>query len=247
MEYRYVKAPVKNYYKSARPAGGRWRRLVPSVLITFGSILLANVAWPLIFSGLIVGGELRRDQILSPLPAEFISVIPAGAAVDYTNARNWFPQADFTNSALYGVDSYSISIPSLKINNAKVIIGGDNLEEGLIHYPGTAVPGQPGSPVVFGHSILRQFYAPEESNPDRYVSIFSTIMTLKDGEEIVVDYDGIVYTYKVKDKVVVKPEDVFILQQQLNSRDLKLVTCFPEGTYLERGIVIAELVDVGGQ
>ena len=264
MEYRYVKAPIKTVYEYQEPRKeSKWRKLLPSVLLTLGSIMVANVVWPLVSGGVLVGSQLRREQILSPLPAEFISVIPQarslqqeggmnnpltvlGTETDYTNARNWFPTAEFISSPEYGVETYSISIPALDIEDAQVIIGGVNLEEGLIQYPGTSIPGQPGSPVIFGHSILRRFYAPQKSNPDRYVSIFSTIMTLDNGEEITVDYDGITYTYKVKEKVVVKPEDVFILQQQLNTRELKLVTCFPEGTYLERGIVIAELVDVKG-
>jgi sortase A len=69
-------------------------------------------------------------------------------------------------------------------------------------------------------------------------------MTLDEGDEILVDYDGIQYVYKVREKVEVQPEDVFILQQKLNNRELKLITCVPEGTYLRRGVVIAELVDL---
>jgi sortase A len=257
MRYRYVKAQVKvqEYGEGRR----KFSRLLPSILVTLGSVLIANVAWPIVSHELLVSPKIRREPILSPLQSEYIDVVPQsngvsmtlgkpdrvlGLDVDYTQAKNWFPTAQFGASETYGTDRYKISIPAVDVEDAEVIIGGESLEEGLIQYPGTAEPGQLGSPVIFGHSILRQFYAPSKSNPDRYMSIFSKIMTLDEGDEILVDYDGIQYVYKVREKVEVQPEDVFILQQKLNNRELKLITCVPEGTYLRRGVVIAELVDL---
>ena len=70
-------------------------------------------------------------------------------------------------------------------------------------------------------------------------------MTLDTGDEIFVDFDGITYKYVVKDKLEIKPEDIFILQQRYNNRELKLITCVPEGTYLRRGVIVAQLVDFG--
>ena len=69
-------------------------------------------------------------------------------------------------------------------------------------------------------------------------------MTMKTGDRIFVDYDGIKYTYEVKDKVEVSSEDLFILEQQYSGRELKLITCVPEGTSLRRGVVVAQLVDL---
>jgi LPXTG-site transpeptidase (sortase) family protein len=66
-------------------------------------------------------------------------------------------------------------------------------------------------------------------------------MTLKIGDEIIVRDDAITYTYKVTSKTEVKPTDVFILDQDQTSRQLKLVTCVPEGTTLRRGVVTAVL------
>jgi LPXTG-site transpeptidase (sortase) family protein len=170
--------------------------------------------------------------------------------LDFTNLSNWFvsgampdlaaedSQADVTSV------EYTLEIPSLNIYNAKVKIGGTDLNASLIAYPGTALPGDPGAPVIFGHSILRQFYNPSEKNPNRYNSIFSTIMTLKNGDKIYVTHDDVRYTYMVTDKTEVQPEDVYILNQRYDVRQLKLVTCTPEGTYLRRGVITAQLVEV---
>jgi LPXTG-site transpeptidase (sortase) family protein len=140
------------------------------------------------------------------------------------------------------VQEYTIDIPTLNITNAVIKVGGSNLDESLIAYPGTAMPGEFGAPVIFGHSVLRQFYNPSEKNPRRYNSIFSTIMTLKPGDKIYVTADGVKYTYLVQDKSEVKPEDVYILNQDFGSKKLKLVTCTPEGTYLRRGVITAQLI-----
>ncbi len=170
------------------------------------------------------------------------------AELDYTNLSNWFEDDSLTDlknrtSALSEqIGSYILEIPGVGIQRAEVKIGGTNLEESLIQYPGTSLPGKHGSPVIFGHSVLRQFYNPKQSNPRRYNSIFSTIMTLEKGDKIYVKYGDVKYTYMVQSKTEVKPTDTFILSQDYSQRQLKLVTCVPEGTYLRRGVITAQLV-----
>ena len=171
--------------------------------------------------------------------------------LDYTNLNNWFPnltpeQADVlaTSEVTAGAQAsteYTLDIPAVKVEEARVKIGGTTLDKNLIQYPGTANPGDPGSPVIFGHSVLRQFYNPSVKNSRRYMSIFSKIMTLKHGDKVYVTRDGVKYTYTVQEKTEVKPEDVFILEQNYDAKTLKLITCVPEGTYLRRGVVIATL------
>lgn len=172
------------------------------------------------------------------------------SSIDYTNLANWFttatlPKVDYQlNQPKDAVTEYSISIPAIKLENALVKVGGNDLNQSLIAYPGTALPGEFGAPVIFGHSVLRKFYNPSEKNPRRYTSIFSYIMTLKPGEDkIFITIDGITYTYLVQDKTEVKPEDVYILTQQYDAKRIKLVTCVPEGTYLKRGVVTAQLIE----
>jgi sortase A len=166
-----------------------------------------------------------------------------GNEVDYTDPSTWFPQAAFGVPGA-GQAEYYLSIPSLNIESAKVVVNGQDLDKNLIHYQGTALPGQLGSPVIFGHSVLRQFYNPSIDNPDRYVSIFSKLMTLKNTDKIYIDFDGIRYTYEVKDRFEVKPEDIYVLEQRYTNKELKLITCVPEGTYLRRGVILAQLVNL---
>ena len=158
-------------------------------------------------------------------PGEKLQEIETGpvvvdAELDYTNLSNWFEDealAELENrTSLLSSQTgeYMLEIPELDIHNAVVKIGGTDLDESLIQYPGTSLPGKPGSPVVFGHSVLRQFYNPKESNPRRYNSIFSTIMTLEKGDKFYVKYGDVKYTYVVKSKKEVKPTDTYILSQE---------------------------------
>ncbi len=241
--------------------------LVPVGLIGIGLYLLGNAVIPLTSYYATDFRANSEYKLLAPIPAqEVLDVTPlaveathsgqtAGVSdnrdgpvildteLDYTNLSNWFKDersqilADETEGK-----TYFLEIPQLEIEKAKVEVGGTNLDENLIAYPGTARPGETGAPVIFGHSVLRQFYNPSQQNPRRYNSIFSYIMTLENGDEIFLIDGEVTYRYLVRDKTEVKPEDTYILAQQHDARKLKLVTCVPEGTYLRRGVVTAELV-----
>jgi len=215
----------------------------------------SQLTLPVPRSALQTGNRLVLGQTISSSRPAASQTEPAGQStgpevitqdLDYTNLANWFGGLELPELASDQPDAasqtYVLEIPDLDINRAEVVVGGTDLNNSLIQYPGTADPGQSGAPVIFGHSTLRQFYNPDRSNPQRYISVFSTIMTLDNGAEIKVTKDGVTYRYQVVDKFEVQPEDVFILTQSYDQEQLKLVTCVPEGTYLRRGVVVANLV-----
>ncbi len=242
--------------------------LLPLALIVTGLILALSALWPLI-DYYLPWKKQEELALLSPIPHSQLllstPLISAQArvdfedeqennnanlgpvildqALDFTDLSNWFSsdlEVPELNKSQFV--EYTLDIPSLNVINAKVRVGGTDLNQSLIHYPGTALPGQLGAPVLFGHSVLRQFYNPSENNPRRYASIFSKIMLLERGEKIYLTHDNVKYTYIVQSKTEVKPDDTFILAQRYDVRQLKLVTCTPEGTTLRRGIITAQLV-----
>ena len=239
---------------------------MPLILILVGIILAGSAAWPIISQ--VLPQNDHSNNLLSPLSntqlANTNNLVFAKSnlidensetnvvldepvildySLDYTNLSNWFDEQSNTFSDIdYQVEEYRLDIPGLDVNNAKVRVGGTDLNKSLIQYPGTALPGEPGAPVIFGHSVLRQFYNPSEKNPRRYTSIFSKIMTLKQGDKIYLTYNNVKYTYQVQSNTEVQPTDTFILAQRHDARQLKLVTCVPEGTVLRRGVVIAQLI-----
>ena len=238
--YRYVKAvklrPVKRSF------------VVSFVLMGVGGLLVLWVAWPIISFSLFSEGFLSKTvspvadaSVLVKAPQVFSPVAfaaDAGGVVDYTNANVWFPTSP-QKKVVALVNSYTISIPSLRIKNAQVQIGGDDLSKSLIHYGGTSLPGEFGNTVIFGHSSLPQLF-----NPNNYKTIFSELPSMKTGDTFSIYYDGISYTYSVFDLVVVDPTDLSVLEQKYDDSYVTLVTCVPPGTYWKRLNVHARLKKV---
>jgi len=200
-----------------------------------GVTILASVIYPIASYEIVA--RSKYPDLISPVVIDDKSTLES---YDFTKASNWFPRgAKKEEFESQNVEKYSISIPALGIENATVSIGGEDLSDSLIQYPGTQVPGKIGNSVIFGHSILPIFY-----NPKNYISIFSTLQKLEKGDDVYVAYDGISYKYEVESMFEVKPEDIQILEQDTKDSYLTLVTCTPPGHPLKpkRLIVRARLV-----
>jgi sortase A len=221
-------------------------RLAPALTSVIGLTLLFSVLWPILeyeYHSRSRANYVTESGLITPL-VEGSQALAAGPRIvsdtDFTKASNWFtsmPQFQNNTVADGNPKFYVISIPKLKIEEATVIIGSDDLSKSLIQYSGTALPGEPGSPVVFGHSILPQFF-----NPKNYMSIFSTMPNLSNGDDIIVTYDGVVYTYRVYSKVEVYPDNVGVLEQNYDHKELRLITCVPPGLKTRRLVVMAKLI-----
>jgi sortase A len=234
MHYQYRKAPPSSvsFFKRL-DSSPRFKKTLPFLLIIIGLSLVGFVAAPILSYQLFVA---PRFSLVKPVPNDQSSspVVLAEETPDYTQPINWFPTAPKLPSRPSRITHYTLSIPKLEIEDAIVEIGGEDLKQTLIQYEGTAFPGQFGNTVIFGHSVLPQFF-----NPENYLTIFSTLPTLEVGDEVLVDFDGVHYQYLVKEMVEVEPEDISILEQRYDNSCLTLITCVPPGTYLKRLAVYA--------
>jgi len=203
-----------------------------------GMVILAGVIYPI--ASYEISSRQKYPTLLSPLADNY--TLSSFYKTDYTKASNWFSgdgsKVLGANNNL-GVQFYTITIPKLKIDKAQVELGGEDLSNHLVQYRGTNLPGKNGNAVIFGHSILPQFY-----DPKNYMSIFSTLPTLSVGDEIFVDYDGIHYTYRVENLYEVLPTNLQVLDQTLDDSYLSLITCVPPGHPLKprRLVVRARIV-----
>lgn len=109
------------------------------------------------------------------------------------------------------------------------------LQHGVVHYPKTAVPGQPGNVVIFGHSS-GQWWA-----PGNYKFVFTLLDRLRFNDRIFVDYQGTRYIYRVNTISVVTPTDLSVLNQSGDNL-LTLITCTPVGTSTNRLIIRARQI-----
>lgn len=262
--YRYIKEPLPDSQKLERQLAitkfwHRLKNLTPTIMITVGASLLISVGYPILSYELTTARKVKREEIISPVSQEVVSeakgilnptdpnnpqVLAESTStlttIDYSKITNWFnfsrPQTFLSPS---NITHYTLSIPKLRIKDALVTIGGDDLDISLIHYGGTVNPGEAGNPVIFGHSVLPQFYS-----PNSYRAIFSLLATLTTGDEILVNFDGITYKYTVYEYYEVSPDEIDILEQRYNRKELTLVTCVPPGTYFRRGIIKARLAEI---
>lgn len=114
------------------------------------------------------------------------------------------------------------------------------LRDGVVHYPGTSLPGQTGNVVITGHSS----YFPWD--PGRFKDVFALLHDVVEGDKIVVFYNQDKYLYEVDSIKVVLPENIDVLKQTSDDR-LTLITCTPVGTNLKRLIVSAKLIAKNGK
>jgi len=114
------------------------------------------------------------------------------------------------------------------------------LQDGVVHYPGTSLPGQTGNVVITGHSS----YFPWD--PGQFKDVFALLHDVVKGDRIVVYYNQDKYLYEVNDIKVVMPDNIEVLKQTPDDR-ITLITCTPVGTNLKRLIVTAKLIGKNGQ
>lgn len=148
-----------------------------------------------------------------------------------------------TNSSASAVPAAdTITIPKINVT-APVIYDNTrdetqilaDLQNGVIHYAGTAVPGQVGNSVIFGHSSNDWW------EPGNYKYIFVLLDKLQPGDEFYVDYNSQRYVYRVTGSTVVDPTDLSVLNQT-TTPTMTLITCTPPGTSWKRLVVTADQI-----
>ena len=110
----------------------------------------------------------------------------------------------------------------------------DALQNGVVHYSGTAAPGQSGNFFITGHS---SYYA---WDPGQFKDVFALLDQLEVGDEYYVYYNQTKYTYRIFEKFIVDPNDTSVLDQPADKKISTLMTCYPVTTAESRLIIRAE-------
>ncbi len=111
----------------------------------------------------------------------------------------------------------------------------DGLENGVVHYGSTALPGQKGNNVIVGHSSNNYF------NSGEYKFAFVLLFRLEKDDTFILHYGGQRYIYKVFNKQVIDPDN-FTLIQSTDKPITTLITCTPPGTSWKRLVIQAEQI-----
>jgi sortase A len=110
-----------------------------------------------------------------------------------------------------------VEIPKIGLNQP--ILEGIELsilDNGIGHWPGTAMPGQKGNVVLAGHRV-------SHTRP------FRNIDQLADGDEVFMTVNGMKYRYVVSGHEIVTPDQVRIVDQTPDAT-ATLFACHPPGS-----------------
>jgi len=112
------------------------------------------------------------------------------------------------------------------------------LDEGVLHFPQSALPGQKGQTIILGHS------APLGWPKIKYQWVFSRLNELNPGDKFFIYFNDKKYSYKVKEKLfLIKGQNI---PQDLTklSNIVMLITCWPPGKDYKRLLIIGELENI---
>jgi sortase A len=169
-----------------------------------------------------------NERFIAPFiqPSRNISntQIIAGSAASGNNPELIIPKINVQIPVVYDVKT---------IEESAVEKG---LERGVVHYANTAVPGQDGNVVIFGHSSNNIF------NPGKYKFAFVLLSKMENGDTFYIQKDGKRYTYQVYKKEIVVPSNVGVLANTGKAATATLITCDPPGTSTNRLVVMAEQI-----
>jgi LPXTG-site transpeptidase (sortase) family protein len=143
-------------------------------------------------------------------------------------------------AAQLDIPKLNISVPLIWTSDPKNL--ETDLQSGVVHYPGTALPGEIGTAYISGHSSNYVWAK------GKYNNIFSKLGDLKVDQSFTItatDTQGKkdIYHYTVTDTHVFSATD----QQQfasINQSVVALSTCWPIGTSSKRLVVFGQLTQI---
>ncbi len=136
------------------------------------------------------------------------------------------------------IPDLSIQAPVIYVDKKTEAVFQEALKKGVVHYPGTAKPGEYGNVYIFGHSSDLIWSKGE------YKTVFALLPKILVGQEIILtDEKGTPFVYKVTKSFIAEPDDLALLSQNgYLQKELTLQTSYPLGTALKRFIVIAQMM-----
>lgn len=209
-------------------------KLISLGFLAFGIIALMQVVLPIVrFQLWMLGQKYNHQLLISPM--QNIDSPVLGISVE--NKDN-FPI--FTSSlkrlTIPNYDSFTLSIPSIKIDKAQVLVDTNDLSKTLAHLPGSALPGEKGNMFISGHSALSQFFDLKEA-------VFSRLLDLKKGDQMIVQTPGSQFIYEVVDFKIVSPTDLSVISPPDDQgRYVSLMTCVPPGLNFKRLVVLGKML-----
>lgn len=111
------------------------------------------------------------------------------------------------------------------------------LENWIVRYPGSSKPWEDWTSFIFGHSSNFPWIKWD------YNDVFALLDKVSYDDIIIAYYGQEKFTYRIKEKKVITPWDVSVLERNKDKSEITLMTCWPIWTTLNRLIVVWELIE----
>ncbi len=209
-------------------------RAISLFFLFAGIIILAQVSLPLVSFKI---WELSFTKSNMPLVSPTSPQV-RGISVQRTETN--FPAIISTieRKTPSPFSQFYISISALKIEKASVFVDNNDLAKGLIHLPGSALPGEKGNVFISGHSSLPLLLGRSISK-----AIFVNLQKLQKGDQVKVFLGNTEFTYQILNLKIVDPNDLSVIAPpDFSERYLTLMTCIPPGLNTKRLVVLGKLI-----
>lgn len=140
---------------------------------------------------------------------------------------------------------FTLVIPKVGINAAiipavdpaKPADYTEALKHGVAHAVTSFFPDQNGTVYLFSHSTNYDWFVRDLN------AVFYLLKNLNEGDLMVIFYKGKEYSYRLREKRIVKPSEVSYLVPQAGKKGLILQTCWPPGSTSERLLLFADIIE----
>jgi sortase A len=159
----------------------------------------------------------------------------ANVKTDYSNLNTPLVH-NFPESFELVIDKINLKAPIILSNIAEEELFQKDLQNGIVHYPETALPGEVGNCYLFGHSSDSVFAK------GSYKKVFEKLDKLEKGDIIIISSKNQKYNYQIYSVFVSNDDNLSVLSQNTSGKSLlTLQTSYPVGSAKKRYIIKAEL------
>jgi sortase A len=220
------------------PAVRRLNRIVSTMLITAGIVVLADAGLTLLWQEPLsaaygalkqsqASDQLNRLESQYPTPADLAAIadVSGNAAKARILADRFEPHVT-EGHAIGRMKIDRIGLDIVVVEGTKT----SSLQRGPGHYRVTPIPGQPGTVAVAGHRTT-------------YLAPFRHIDQIQNGDEVRIEMPYAAFTYTVYKHLIVDPGDVGILRP-VGFDQLVMTACDPPYSAAHRYALFSKLTRV---
>lgn len=172
-----------------------------------------------------------NERFIAPFISPSKNVALAPLILDPTGNNNVGPENILIVPKINVVAPVIYDVPSISPNDMLLA-----LNNGVVHYPQSSLPGQNGNVVIVGHSSNNYF------NDGKYKFAFVLLDQLDVGDTFMINYNSKQYVYQVYSRKIVEPTDIAVLGTADRPNTATLITCNPVGTSLHRLVLLANQI-----